>query len=157
MTYNEKKDLSSKNENIESFCIEIINTKSKNILVNTSYRQPAGRYNEFEIYIKQFLYKSKNKKSYLVGDLNLNFLDHKTNKKVKDYLNLSFQNFLIPLINKSTRVTKANATLTNDFLDTASSTGIVKSGISHHFLIFLITSAQYFENIQNETNVSNEK
>ena len=157
MTYNERKDLSSKNENIESLCIEIINAKSKNILVNTSYRQPAGRYNEFEIYIKQFLYKSKNKKSYLVGDLNLNFLDHKTNKKVKDYLNLTFQNFLIPLINKSTRVTKANATLTNDFLDTDSSTGIVKSGISHHFLIFLKTSAQYLENIQNETTISNEK
>ena len=59
------------------------NTKSKNILVNTSYRQPAGRYNEFEIYVKQFLCKSKNKKSYLVGNFNLNLLDHRTNTKVK--------------------------------------------------------------------------
>ena len=70
---------------------------------------------------------------------------------------MTFQNFLIPLINKSTRVTKANATLTNDFLDTASSTGIVKSGITHHFQIFLTTSAQYLENIQNEASISNEK
>ena len=85
-------------------------------------------------------------------------LDHRTNTKVKDYLNLTFQNFLIPLINKPTRITKANATLidhilTNDFLDTASSTGIVKSDISDHFPIFLITSAQYLDNIQNKTTI----
>ena len=49
---------------------------------------------------------------------------------MKDYVNLTFQNFLIPVINKSTRVTKTNATLidhiqTNDFVNTDSSTGIV--------------------------------
>ena len=85
-------------------------------------------------------------------------LDHGANTKIKDYLNLTFQNFLIPAISKPTRVTKANATLidhilTNDFLDTASSTGIVKSDISDHFLIFLITSAQYLDNIQNKTTI----
>ena len=65
------------------------------------------------------MHKSKNKKSYQVGDLNLN---------------LTFQNFLIPVINKLTRITKTNATLidhilTNDFVNTNSSTGIVKSDI----------------------------
>ena len=155
MTYNARKDVCTNNEDIESLCIEIINTKSKNILVKTTYRQPTGRYNEFEIYLKQVLYKSKNKKSYLVGDFNLNLLDHRANTKVKDYLNLTF-------INKPTRVTKANATLidhilTNDFLDTASSTGIVKSDISDHFPIFLITSAQYRDNIQNKKLLENEK
>ena len=61
LTYSVRKDFSTNNEDIKSLCIEIINTKSKNILVKTSYRQPAGRYNEFEIYLKHFLYKSKNK------------------------------------------------------------------------------------------------
>ena len=157
MTYSVRKDLSTNNEDIESLCIEIINAKSKNILVNTSYRQPAGRYNEFEIYLKQFLHKSKNKKSYLVGYLNLNLLDRKTNTKIKDYLNLTFQNFLIPAINKPTRITKTNATLidhilTNDFVNTNSSTGIVKSDILDHFPI-LIASAQFFNNIQNKTTI----
>ena len=138
--------------------MEIINTKSKNILVNTSYRQPAGWYNEFKIYLKQFFYKPKNKKSYLVGDSNLDLIDHRANRKVKDNLSLILQNFLIPLINKLTRVTKANATLidhilTNDFLETASSMGIIKSDISDHFPIFLITSAQYLNNIQNKTTI----
>ena len=61
-SYSVGKDLSTNNADIEALCTEIINTKSKNILVNTSYRQPAGWYNEFEIYLKQFLCKSKNKK-----------------------------------------------------------------------------------------------
>ena len=50
LTYSVRKDFSTNNEDIESLCIEIINTKSKNILVNASYRQPTGQYNEFEIY-----------------------------------------------------------------------------------------------------------
>ena len=71
---------------------------------------------------------------------------------------MTLQNFLIPLINKPTRLTKANATLihhilTNDFLDAASSTGIVKSDISDHFPIFLITSAQYLDSIRNKTTI----
>ena len=73
LTYSVTKDLSTNNEDIEALYIEIIRIKSKNILVNTSYRQPAGQRNEFEIYLKQFLHKSKNKKSYLVGVLNLTF------------------------------------------------------------------------------------
>ena len=88
----------------------------------------------------------------MVGDLNLNLLDYRTNTKVKDCLNLTFQNFLIPVINKPTRITKTNATLidhilTNDFVNTDSSTGIVKIDILDHFPIFFITSVQFFNNI----------
>ena len=158
MTYSVKKGLSTNNGDIETLYIEIIDSKSKDILVNTSYRQPAGQYNEFEIYLKQFLHKSKNKNSYLVGDFNLNLLDHRTNTKVKDYLNLTFQNFLIPVVNKPTRITKSNAVLidrilTNDFVNTNGSTGIVKSNILDHFPIVLITSAQFFNNIQNKPTI----
>ena len=39
-------------------------SKGKNILVNTSYRQLAGRYIKFDS-VKQLLYKSKNKAFYL--------------------------------------------------------------------------------------------
>ena len=52
LTCSIRKDLSTNNEDIESLCIEIINTKSKNILVNKSFRQPVGQYNEFEIYLR---------------------------------------------------------------------------------------------------------
>ena len=85
-------------------------------------------------------------------------LDHRTSTKVKNYLNLTFQNFLIPVINKPTRITKTNATLidhilTNDFVNTNSSTGIVRSKDSDHFPISLIRSAPFFNNIQNKRTI----
>ena len=36
--------------------------------------------------------KYNGKDLYIVGDVNLNLLDHSTNSKVKDYLNIVFQN-----------------------------------------------------------------
>ena len=87
------------------------------------YRQPAGIYSELEKYMKDFTkVKNNGKDLYIVGDMNLNLLDHSTNSKVKEYLNIVFQNLLIPMINKPTRVSKSNATiidhiLTNSFLN----------------------------------------
>ena len=42
----------------------------------------------------------------LAGDFNINFLDFETNKNVQDFLNLMFRYNMIPLTNKSTRITK---------------------------------------------------
>ena len=42
LTYSVRKDLNTNNEDIESLCIEIINTKSTNILVSTSYSWQDG-------------------------------------------------------------------------------------------------------------------
>ena len=61
----------------------------------------------------------------------MNLLDDRTNTNTKNYVNLTFQNFLIPVKNKAARVTKTKATLidhiaTNDLVNTNSSTGIVK-------------------------------
>ena len=59
LTFNVRHDLSVNNADIEALCVEIINKKSKNILINTQYRQPAGNFNEFEAYFNTFLAKSK--------------------------------------------------------------------------------------------------
>ena len=79
----------------------------------------------------------------IVGDLNLNLHDHSTNSKVKYYSNIVFQNLLIMvlMINKSTEVSKSNATiidhiLTNLFLNTDCFTSIIKTDIFDHFPIF---------------------
>ena len=60
LTFNVRHDLSVKNADIEALCVEIINKKSKNILINTQYRQLAGSFNKFEVYLNTFLAKSKN-------------------------------------------------------------------------------------------------
>ena len=68
----------------------------------------------------------------MVGDLNLSLLHHRENAKVKVYLSVTFQNFLIPpIISKATNIIKTNTALfdhilTNDFVNTDSSAGIVK-------------------------------
>ena len=158
LIYNMKPDLSINNDNIEALCIEIVNNNGKNILINTQYRQPAGIYSEFEKYMKDFTNKVKNngKDLYIVGDMNLNLLDHRSNSKVKEYLNIVSQNLLIPMINKPTRVSKSNATiidhiLTNSFLNTDCSTGIIKIDISDHFPIFLISNEKISENTKHIT------
>ena len=108
LTFNIRHDLSVNNVDIEALCLEIINKKSKNILINTQYRQPAGNFNEFEAYLNTFLAKSKttDKTCFLVGDLNLNLIDYQPNAKVRDFVNLYFNISLVPIVNKSTRVNK---------------------------------------------------
>ena len=64
--------------------------------------------------------------------------------KVKNFVSFAFQNSLIPLINKPTRVTRTNATaidyiFTNAFLNNQIEMEIIKTEISDHFPIFLIT------------------
>lgn len=88
-------------------------------------------------------------KSLTIGDLTIKFLDHTADRKVKDYLNLMFQNSLIPVINYRQGYLKLNTTLTdhilnNDFVNADSSTVIVKSDISNHCPIFQATSAHFF-------------
>ena len=43
VTFSVRKDLRTNNKDIGELFMEIINANSKNILGNTSYRQPAGR------------------------------------------------------------------------------------------------------------------
>ena len=123
-----------------------MNANSKNIIVNVTYRQPAGNIEVFEDSFKKILApkKHKNNPIYITGDLNLNLLDYKSNAKVKSYLNIIFAHSFIPLINKPTRISKNNATvidhlLTNTFINENYLTGIVKTDISDHFPIFFIT------------------
>ena len=130
--------MSINNAECES-CLELSNGTTRNIIVNTFYRQPAGKIKPFKEYLKSVLSKLKNsnKQLYLIGDFNLNLLDYSTNTKVKNFINLLFQHGLMPLINKPTRVTRRSATLidliiTNQFHNSLCTTGIIKTQISDH-------------------------
>ena len=100
LTFNIRHDLSVNNADIEALCVEIANKKSKNILINTQCRRPAGKFNEFA------KSKTADKTCFLVGDLNLNLIDYQSNAKVRNFENLIFQHSLVPIVNKTTRVTK---------------------------------------------------
>ena len=149
LIFKKRTDLCINNNDIESLTIEIINKSNKNLIVNVTYRQPAGNFKVFEDSLKNIISaKNHNRKPfYLTGDLNLNLLDYKTNTKVKSYLNLLYSHSFIPLINKPTRISKHNATvidhiLTNTFINEDYLTGIVKTDISDHFPVFFLTKTK---------------
>ena len=123
----------------------------------------------FEKFLNCIFHKTKksNKKFHIAGDFNLNVLDHDNCKKVQNFLNLLYQNNMIPIINKPTRVTKKTATaidhiITNCFVDTNFKTAIFKSDISDHFLICVFLSPMIDENKNEVTyiykrNINSEK
>ena len=83
---------------------------------------------------------------HIAGDFNLNILDHDKCSKVHNFLNLLYENGIIPAINKPTRVTRKTATaidhiLTNQFINVAFKTAIFKTDISDHFPVCIIISS----------------
>ena len=54
---------------------------------------------------------SSNKMLHIAGNFNLKFLDYNNCKKVQDFVNLIYQNSMVLVINKLTRVTRKIATI----------------------------------------------
>ena len=111
--FKERKDLSVNDENNETLCIEIVNKNKKNTIVcTTTYRPPNGKVKPFK-----------------------DFFTYLTNKNKRS-----------PIINKPTRVTKNSATaidhiITNSYLNSIIETGLIKTDISDHFPIYIISNS----------------
>ena len=99
-------------ETYESLCLEITNEKSKNIILNLTYRPPNGDVKEFEKHLNKILSTNDILKKEVImdGDFNMNLLDFEQNKKVQNFLNIMFVHSMMRVINKLTRVTKNTAT-----------------------------------------------
>ena len=115
-------------------------------MINTCYRPPSGDVSVFRKCVKSLLHNNytKDKLVYTVGDFNINVLDYDKNKNVRSIFDLFFRFNHVPLINKPTRITKTNATaidhiVTNNFMDDNFETGIIKSDISDHYPIFVLS------------------
>ena len=142
---------------IESLSIELSLDNKRSTFVNVLYRPPNGKIEQFETFLVKLLSSvhNANKDQHTAGDFHLNLLDHESNKKVHDFLNIIYRNGMIATINKPTRVTRTTATaidhvLTNSFIDRNFKTAISKSDISDHFPIcFIIPSTK--PKIENKT------
>ena len=55
MIFNIRHELSVNNDDTKLLCLEIINQKSKNIFINTIYRQPSENKERFENYVGKLL------------------------------------------------------------------------------------------------------
>ena len=78
------------------------------------------------------------------NNFNMNLLHFEKNKKVQNFLNIIFGHSTMPVINKPTRVPKNTATtidhiFINSVTTTKFKTGIIKSDISDHFPIFVVS------------------
>ena len=142
LKFNVRDEIDIFKESVETLTIEILYRKSRIIVITATHRRPKGNKNLFKDFCKDFLYKQEmsNKAAFLLGDFNLNALDYDTNKVVKTFFNLVFQNGFLPLIQRPTRITRTNAIaihhiLTNRVTENKIQSGIIKTDISDHFPI----------------------
>ena len=141
-----RQDISLNFDAIESLCLEITNEKSKNIILNLTYRsRKNGDVKEFEKHLNKILSTNDilKKEVIMAGDFNMNLLDFEQNKKVQNFLDMMFGHSMMPVINKPTRVTKNTTTAIDHIFDnsvttTKFKTGIIKSDISDLFPIFFL-------------------
>ena len=93
---------------IESLSLEITNQKSKNIILNLTYRPPNSDIKEFEKHLNNILLTNEILKKLVImaRDFNMNLLDFEQDKKVQNFLNIMFSHSMMSVINKPTRVTK---------------------------------------------------
>ena len=126
-------------------CVSIeIENVGKNIVVCCIYRPPNRSINSFSEYVHELLNKFVNKTLYVVGDFNINILNHEKHKETNDFIDLMYSKGVFPLITKPTRITNTTSTLidnifTND-LDHKYTSGAFICDVTDHLPIFIIGS-----------------
>ena len=123
-----------------------INTghKNKNIILGNMYRSPSHNSQNFidklsEIYIN--LDKNMHKNIILLGDINIDMIQHDTNLHAQNYFNCMSQHGFIPVISRPTRITDHSMTLiyhifTNSLSNFLKS-GILKDPFADHLGVFI--------------------
>ena len=113
-----RNDLSINYGDVESISTELLFENRKNTIFNVLYRQPEGQIEPFDKFFKETFspIKSSNKQFHVVGDFNLDVLDYEICKKVQQFFNIIYENGMIQIRNKSTRVTNETATTINHIL-----------------------------------------
>ena len=139
-------DLAVNSSAIECLSVEVFHKNLESIVLNLTYRTPNGDPNELEHHFKNILSKREiiNKELVLVEDSNINVFDFNERKMLQRFVNLMFPHGLIPIVNKSTHVTRNTATaidhiIANSVINAEFKTGIIKTDISDHFPIFFIS------------------
>ena len=131
------------NEAFQALWIEISFTQKKNIICGIIYRQHNSP-EQFQQYFENTIEKLtlSGKQLFLMGDINIDLLKSETCRFSHDFL-LALQScYLIPTIDKPTRVYNDSATLIDNIFvnipDQVLMSGNVVSDISDHFSQFCI-------------------
>ena len=136
------------NEAFQALWVEISFVDQKNIICGIIYRQHNSP-DDFLTYLDRTIEKmvSDDKDVYIMGDFNIDLLKCETSQVSQDFL-LSLRScYLIPTVDKPTRLHRTSATLIDNIfvnnLDKLLASGNIISDISDHFSQFCIrTSAK---------------
>ena len=105
-----RNDVSINSDDVETISGEFLFENRNYAICKVLYRQPKGQIESFEKNLKETF-------SHLAGDLNLIVFDHEICKKVQQFLNIIYENGMIPIINKPIRVTNKAAIVIGHILE----------------------------------------
>ena len=106
-------ELSVMSDELESIFIEITVPGKQNIVVGEIYRPPNSNPTKFIETLLNLLSAPYliNKRTYIMGDFNLNLLHYNENSNCHEFLDLMLSHSFVPLTKKPTRVTDSTSTL----------------------------------------------
>ena len=144
LNYLIRNDLSFSSPEIEILFLEIKGSTAKPKLIGCVYRPPNTDVSQFNDRIESCLNTLDNEKKdiHLMGDFNVNLLNHHSHNKTNEFIETMFSYGLYPLISKPTRISTRSCTLIdniflNDFYKNVE-TGLLYTDISDHFPIFCL-------------------
>ena len=157
LNYRPHSDLScDDSECVESLFVKICITKKKGIIVGIVYRPPNQNANDFVQYINLIMTRisKENKYIYLMGNFNLNLMNHESHQQTSEFLDIMYSNMLFPLIMQPTRITSYTTTLIdNIFTNHVTNylfSGLLFIDISDNLPIFCFSYEQSSETIDDK-------
>lgn len=126
-----RNDLQLLKDGLESTFIEVVNEKSRNIIIGCIYRHPSFDIDSFNTMYSDLIEKinSKNKEIVLMVDFNINLLNSDSNSQTGNFLNLNLENYLKPFIIKPTRKTSHSKTLIDNIFSNYSKDSFVAGNL----------------------------
>ena len=134
------------NEAFQALWVEISFVDHKNIISGIIYRQHNSP-DDFLTYLDRKIEKmvSDDKDVYIMGDFNIDLLKCETSQVSQDFLLSPRSCYLIPTVDKPTRLHRTSATLIDNIFvnnpDKLLASGNIISDISDHFSQFCITTS----------------
>ena len=128
----------------ESLFVEINRPKEKNVIVGEVYRPPNQNLQDFMKSLDLLLasISKENKICYVVGDWNLDLINHHCHESSGEFLEIMYSRMFFPLITRPTRISSNTAMLIDNIfrnnLNNFFVSGLMFCDISDHRPIFTL-------------------
>ena len=109
----ELQELNMVQNHIECIYIKIV-IRGHTYVIGLVYKPPNCNITEFSNAMHSILDKIASKPCYIMGDYNLDLLKHEIHHPTENFLYIMYANYLVPLINCPTRITKESYTPIDD-------------------------------------------